>query len=203
MADKVYINQPGEPCIPVTVRIDWLSNGTIKPLLYWTPDGSCYEIKHIYERTPLAFLKERGEGLRFRVRAVIKESLESYADYHHVTQHETYLFFSDSLFSGRNIIDERYGHGGKEFIPVTLDVFPNCEYEIVFFEVRGTRYAVNKTLAVEPRGSFHAGGTGIWHKVEARQVTPDGEDLNPLESSIRMSALYFEINKWFVSVKAA
>ena len=203
MEDKVYIKQPGEPRIPVTARINWLPNGTIRPLLYWTPDGSCYEVKRIVERTSLAFLKNRGEGIRFKVQGVLKEGPESYIDYYHVTQHETYLYFADNLFYGRNIIDDRYAHDGKEFIPVTLDVFPSGEYEIVYFEARGERYAVDKTIAVEPRASFHAGGTGVWHKVEARPVDIDGNDLDPRIADARMAALYFEINKWFVSVKNA
>ena len=203
MPDKIYLKQAGEPCVPVTVRINWLPSGTIKPLIYWTPDSSCYEIKHIYEATPLAFLKDRGVGIRFKVRVILKQAPEPYFDTCHFTPHEIYLYLADSMFCGKNIIDGRYGHGGKEFIPVTLDVFPNCEYEIIFFEARGTRYTVDKTVAVEPRASYHAGGAGIWHKVEARQVDEDGNDSDPNKSAARMSALYFEINKWFVHVKSA
>jgi len=29
---------------------------------------------------------------------------------------------------------------------------------------------VERTIAVEPRGSFRAGGIGIWHKVDARLI---------------------------------
>ena len=201
MADKIFIKQAGEPYVSVTVRINWLADGTIKPLKYWTPDGSCYEIVRIYEMTPLAFLRDRGEGLRFRVQAVIKEGPESFTDCHHFAQHEIYLYLADNFFCGKNIIDERYGHKGKEFVPVNLDVFSDCGYEIVSFEAQGTQYVVDRTVAIEPRGSFHAGGIGIWHKVEARQASLDGEGLYPL-SAPRMAALYFEINKWFVCVKS-
>ena len=85
---------------------------------------------------------------------------------------------------------------------MTLDVFPNGEYELVYFKAHGARYMVERTVAVEPRGSFDAGGVGVWHKVEARQVnTDDDEDPDPLKSIFRKAALYFEINKWFVRVK--
>ena len=163
------------------------------------PDGSCYEIKYVLETTPLAFLKDRGEGLHFKVRAVLIEAPESYCD-HFFTQHETYLYFTDNFFCGKSFIDGRYNHKDKEFIPVTLDVFPDCSYELVYFEARGKRYAVNKTISVEPRGSFHAGGVGILHKVEARQVSSDA---HPDSIIIRMAALYLEVNKWFVRVKAS
>ena len=204
MADSplVYIKETGEPKIPVTVRIDWLSDGTIVPSFYWTPDGSCYKIKHVYEMTPLAFLKDRGEGLRFRIRAVIIETPEPYSS-HRFAQHETYLYLADSFFSGKNIIDGRYGHEGKEFIPVALDVFPDGTYELISFTVQETQYMVEKTIAVEPRASFNAGGIGVWHKVEAVQVNADNENSYPSKNATRIAALYFEINKWFVSIKAA
>lgn len=204
MADKtiIYIKQIGEPCVPVTIRIEWHPDGTIKPCLYWMPDGSCYEVKYILEMTPLAFLKDRGEGLRFKIRAELIETPEPYSDCQ-FTQHETYLYMADTQFCGKNIIDDRYGHKGKEFISVTLDVFPNCEYELVYFIAQGKRYMVEKTIAIEPRGSFHAGGVGVWHKVEARQVNADNDDNpDPVKSIVRISALYFEINKWFVTVKS-
>ena len=81
---------------------------------------------------------------------------------------------------------------------------------------RDTR--LKKTIEVEPRGSFHAGGIGICHKVEARQVNADDdEDLDtgcmgeqepkaptsPHKTIRRVCALYFEVCKWFVSVQAA
>jgi len=72
----VYIKQTGEPSVPVTVQVEWLPNGQIRPLLYWTPDNSCYEVKNVYESTQLAFLKEHGEGIRFRIKAELKEPWE-------------------------------------------------------------------------------------------------------------------------------
>ena len=99
---------------------------------------------------------------------------------------------------------QRYGHIGKEYISVTLDVFPNCEYELVYFKVKEKRYMVENTLDVEPRGSFYGGGVGMWHRVKARQINAnDDEDLDPNKSVMRLAALYFEINKWFVTVKGA
>ena len=203
MTDKtvIYSKQAGEPSVPITVRIEWFPDGSIKPLMYWFPDGSCYEIKYVLETTPLAFLKDRGEGLRFKVRAKATETPDPYTDRQNM-QYDTYLYLADNRFCGKNFIDSRYNNKSKEYIHVTIDVFPNCEYELVYFKVRGTRYMVEKTIAVEPRGTFNAGGVGVWHKVEARQVNADDdENPDPLKSYIRAAALYFEINKWFVSVK--
>ena len=183
---KVYIRQPGGSGVPVTVRAEWLSTGKIIPRLYWTPDGSCHKIDRVYETVPMAFLKSRGEGLRFKIEATA-------SDTDHIRR-EFYLYLADNLFCGKNIIDSRYEHESKEFIPVTLDIFPNCEYELIDFEARGVKYAVEKTIAVEPRGTIHAGGVGIWHKVEARRCDCE---------NTRIAAVYFEINKWFVRVKAA
>lgn len=202
MADRIvlYGKQSGEPSVPLTIRIEWLPNGTIKPLMYWTPDGACFRITTNCECTPLAFLKDRGEGLRFKVKSELIETPEPDDDLLH-TRYETYLYLADKRFSERNIIDERYGHAGKEFIPVTLDVFPDGDYELVYFWAAGARYAVEKTIATEPRGSFHAGGTGIWHKVEVRLVNADDDDdPDPQKSVTRIAAIYWELNKWFVSI---
>jgi len=204
MAEKtvIYSKRTGESPVPVTVRIEWLPGGKIIPLMYWMPDGSCYKIKLPCVCTPLAFLKDRGVGLRFQVKAELIESPEYDDELLHSIS-ETYLYLADNWFCGKNIIDERYGHAGKEFVSVTLDVFPNCEYEIVYFKVKGTRYMVERPAIKEPRGSFHAGGVGIWHKVEARHINEnDDEDPDPSKSVCRMAALYFEINKWFVTIKA-
>ena len=200
MGDKttVYIKNSDGPPVPVTVRIVWRPDGKIEPLMYWTPDGSRCEIKPEYEMTPLAFLEDRGEGLRYKIRAEVVETPEPYPD-RRFSQYETYLYIADNWFCGKNFIDGRYAHEGKEYIPVTLDVFPNREYEIVYFQVDGARYAVEKTVAIEPRGSFYAGGVGVWHKVKARLVNADNdEDPDPNKSVHRMAALYFEVNKWFI-----
>ena len=187
--------------VPVTVRIDWFPDGEINPCMYWTPDGACYQVRHIFERTPLAFLQDRGEGLRFKVRAEITETPEPFSEYQ-FTQYETCLYFADNWFYGKNFIDSRYGHSGKEYIPVTLDIFPDGGYELIYFWVRGTRYKVEKTITVEPRGSYYAGGVGVWHKVEARQINAaDDEDPDPNKSNRRLAAIFFEINKWFVITK--
>ena len=202
MTDNVviYSKQHGAPRVPATVRVEWLPDGKIDPVMYWGPDCSCYKIMHVYEVTPLAFLKDRGEGLRFRVRAEVIETPEPDSSVLH-TQCETYLYFADNRFCSKNIIDDRYEHPGKEYIPVTMDIFPKGDYEIVYFGVHRERYKVERTLQVEARGSFSAGGVGIWHKVEVRLVNADDEeDPDPQKSIYRLAAIYFEINKWFVAV---
>ena len=196
----VYIKQTGERSIPVTVRIKWLPDGTIKPIKYWTPDGSMYKIKHISETVMLVFLKNRGEGIRFRVRSQLIESSDPFSEIIH-SQYETYLFLEDNFFCGKNFIDERYHHGCKEYIPVILDIFPDGDYEVIYFTVHENRYMVEKTIKKEPRGSYNAGGVGICHKVEARHVNPDNDEDFSYLSERRMAALYLEINKWFVYIK--
>lgn len=194
----IYGRQNGEPLIPLTVRIEWHANGTIVPLTYWTPDGTCYKVMSSSGHVPLSILKEHGEGLRFRVIGEVIETPEPEDERLH-TRNETYLFLADSLFCQKNIIDERYGHAGKEYIAVTLDVFPNCDYELVYFRVRGARYVVEKTHDIEPHGSFQAGGIGVRHKVMARLVNADSDDdPDPQNSISRSAALYLELNKWFV-----
>jgi len=187
----IYLKQANEHAVPVTVRIVWLPDGNIKPIMYWTPDNSCYEVKHIYESTLLAFLKEKGVGIRFKLRAELKEMPDNTA----YSRHETFLYFADGRFCQRGFIDKRYVHPNKEYIPVTIDIFPNADYELLYFQVGDNRYIVEKTLEVEPRGSFQAGGIGIWHKVAARLVNDNNDEY-------RQAALFWELNKWFV-VKAA
>lgn len=191
----IYIKRTGEPLIPVTARVEWLPNGKIKPLMYWPPDNSCYVVKHIYEAIPLALLKEKSVGIRFKVNAELKEIPDNtiYA------RHETYLYFTDSRFCEKGFIDGRYDHSNKKYISVTIDVFPNADYELVYFQVDYNRYMVEKTLEVEPRASFKAGGIGICHKVAVRLVNNDNdEDPTPGKSERRQAALFWELNKWFV-----
>ena len=206
----VYSKQYGEPGVPVTVRIEWRPDGRVKPCMFWMTDGSCYVVRDVCEMTHLALLKDRGEGVRFKVRAESSETPETYdgvdADAYtrgsnQYKRLELYLYLADNMFCGKDIVDARYGHMGKEYIHVTLDVFPNCEYELAYFIVQGARYKVEKLIKKEPRGSYHAGGAGIWHKVEARLVNADDdENPDPAKSVRRMAALYFEVNKWFVVV---
>jgi len=168
--------------------------------MYWTPDNSCYKIKHIYESTRLAFLKEKGIGIRFKVIAELNEISDNMI----CARHETYLYLTDNRFCERGFIDERYSHSNKEYVPVTMDVFPDAAYELMYFRVGNNRYMVEKTLNVEHRGSFQVGGIGVWHKVDARLVNDDNdEDPNPNKSERRQAALFWELNKWFVAVKAA
>lgn len=199
MADKViiYIKQAGEPLIPVAVRIEWLPNGKIKPLMYWTPDNSCYVIKHIYESISLALLKEKGVGIRFKVSAELDEISHNTV----YARHETYIYFTDGRFCERGFIDGRYGHPNKKYVQVTIDVFPNAGYELVYFQVDNNRYMVEKTLEVEPRASFKAGGIGVCHKVAARLINNNNdEDPASSKSERRQAALFLELNKWFVVV---
>jgi hypothetical protein len=75
------------------------------------------------------------------------------------------------------------------------------DYELAYFWVKGNRYKVEKSLAIEPHGCFHAGGVGIRHRVETRLVGfDDDEDPDPGKSIRRQAAVYLEINRWFVSV---
>ena len=199
----IYGKKMDDTAVPMTVRVEWLPDGTIKPLMLWTSDQSCLQIKHIYEATPLAFLKDRGEGLRFKVRAEITDTSEA-CDEHFQSGYEIYLYLADNRFCGKNMIDNRYEHKGKQYIPVTMDIFPNGKYEIVYFRVKNSRYMVERTLEVDARGSYYAGGVGIWHKVEARLVNEnDDNDPDQSKSVYRIAALYFEINKWFVHVRSA
>jgi hypothetical protein len=189
---KIYGKQSGGAPVPLTVRVDWLPDGAIRPRLYWTPDGSRHEVTRVFESVPMAYLRDRGEGLRFRVRAKIAETPEPYSPMRNA-RFDSYLYLADNRFCGGNIVDGRYGHPAKEYIPVTLDVFPDGSYELVQFSVGGTQYCVEKTLNVEPRGAYQAGGVGVRHKVEARRANQ--EDIDK-----RHAALYLEVNKWFVSV---
>jgi len=185
MADIiVYTIQQNEQHVPLTVRVEWQPNGSIKPLMYWLPDGVCYEVTFIYEMTHNAHLKHKGKGVRFKV----KTEEMVYTDHKHIL-HETYLFFDDNFFCGKNFIDERYKHGGKEFIPVTLDVLPDGKYNLICFKVGGTLYMVENVISIEPRCSYKAGGAGLCHKIKARSVNEDND---------RPAALYFEVNKWFI-----
>lgn len=188
--------------VPLTVSVDWLPDGTIKPRVYRTPDGTCYQVVRVTECVPLAFLKERGEGLRFKVIAKVIETPEPCAEISR-TPYETHLYFEDSRFCEKNIVDGRYGHEGKTYVPVSMDVFPDGDYELTYFWFHNQRYQIEKTCEVEPRGAFHAGGLGLWHKVVARRVNEnDDDDTDPEHPETRLAALYYEINKWFVSVKS-
>ncbi|MCL2426882.1 MAG: hypothetical protein FWD05_11175 [Oscillospiraceae bacterium] len=203
MSDKsiVYGRQDEQSRIPLTVRLEWYPDGTIKPCMYWMPDESCHMIRHVYECIPLVYLKERADGLRFKVKAEATGASE-WLCVSEPMQSEAYLYLSDKRFCGKNIVDDRYSHESKEYIRVSLDVFPSGEYKIVYFWVSGVRYMVEKTLEIEPRASFYAGGAGVWHKVEARQVNDDDDDdLYADKSNKRVAGLYFEINKWFVRIK--
>jgi hypothetical protein len=203
MANKtiIYCKQSGERPVPLTVRIEWLPDGAIKPLMFWTPDGTCHNITYRSPGVPLALLKDRGEGLRFDVRSEVVETAEPYSEILH-TRYETYLYLADKRFNERNIIDERYFHAGKEYIPVTLDVFPDGDYELIYFWVRGSRYMVEKTTRIDSRGSFQAGGIGVCHKVEIRLVNADNDDDPDDSNSVtRLAAIYLELNKWFVAAR--
>jgi len=194
-----YIKQPYESPIPVTVQVKWLADGKIIPLMYWTPDNSRYEVKHVYESIKLAYLKERGVGIRYRVNA----ELMDIPDYDRLlyAKHETYLYLCDNRYCEKGFIDDRYNSASKKYVPVVLDIFPDGGYELVYFWVDDNRYKVEKTIDIEPRGSFHAGGIGVWHKIDVRLVNDDNDnDPNPSKRCCRLAALFLELNKWFVAV---
>jgi hypothetical protein len=198
-----YTKQSGESAVPVTVQIDWLPDGTIKPRYYWMPDGSCLEVLPHCRCMPLALLRDRGEGLRFEVKAEVIETPEHDDDLVGA-RYETYLYIEDKRFCEKNIIDGRYGHAEKEYVFVTLDVLPNGNHELIYFHVDGKRWKVESPIEVEPRASFRAGGIGIRHLVEARLVnTDDDEDPDPNNPVRRTASVYWELDKWFVARKSA
>ena len=196
----VYGNWQTDENTPLTVRIEWLPSGAIIPRYYWTPDGTRYEVENLYETVQCCHLKDKGIGIRFRVGSKIIETPESFSDILD-SQHETYIYFADNSFCEKNMIDERYLRTGKEYIPVTLDIFPNGDYEIIHFWVHGQRYIVEKTLTRDIKGAFHTGGLGVWHKVETRLVNENDDDPDPQMCVRRVASLYWEFNKWFTSVE--
>jgi hypothetical protein len=170
--------------IPLTVCIDWQPDGTIKPRTVWTPDGAAHRITRIYDCVPLAYLNNGGEGLRFKVQT---EEIP-----------ELYIYFADGRFCEKNIVDSRYGHAAKVFVAVTMDIFPDGDYELSCFHFNGKRYQIEKITSVEPRGSFYAGGIGLRHKTEVRQVNENGGIPDPANDSLYFISLYLELNKWFI-----
>jgi len=169
--------------------------------MYWTPDNSCYTITHIFEATSLAFIEGGASGIRFKIRAEIT-NVTCY-DRTLYTRHETYLYLADNRYCEKGFIDDRYGHAHKKYIPVTLDIFPGGEYELLCFWVDDSCYKVEKTIDIKPHASFYAGGIGIRHKVEARLVKPvNDDDPQPCERVHRQASLYLELNKWFIPIAA-
>ena len=197
---RTYIKRCDEPRTPVTARINWFPDGSIVPCFFWTPDGTQYKIVSHGSGVSLSLLKEPGEGLRYRVRTEIIDVPELHTELRH-TQYDTELYLADNRFCQMNIIDQRYDHASKEFIKITMDVFPSAEYELVYFWCKDVRYMVERTITVEPRGSYKAGGTGLCHKVTARLINPeDDDDPEPSRSACRPASLFLEFNKWFVWV---
>ena len=192
----VYSKETGEPPVPITARLRWNADGSILPELYWM-DDICLKVIRVYECTPLAFLRQKGCGICFRTLAEVVETSETCTDFLH-TRHETYLYFNHGMFCGMDIIDGRYGHPGKQYVPVVLDVFPDAGYELLYFWVDGMRYMVEKTLSVEFKGSYKAGGIGLRHEVMARLVNPHDDEDPDYVSVRRPAALFLELNKWFV-----
>ena len=205
MAEKdiIYIKQDGEPSVPVTVRIGWRPDGVIKPLEFWMPDNTHYRVMHIYECVPRAFLKNKAEGIQFKIKAKITVDKDSYHE-HRFIEFDTYMVFASNKFCEKNIVDDRYKHPGKKYIPVIMDVFSDGDYELVYFWVKGSRYKVEKTLDIDSRGTLKAGGFGLRHEVDVRLVNKfDDEDPDQSNSVRRQAALYWELNKWFIAVGAA
>ena len=200
----IYEKQPECRPVPLTVNADWNVDGQIVPRYYWTPDGSRFKVLHINECVPVAFLEEKGEGLRFKMRARLEETVEEGTDLHHA-QYETYLYFADNRYCEKTIVDARYDRAEKLYIPVNLDIFSDGNYELISFWFLNARYRVEQTLDISQRAAYRVGGRlGLRHKVEARLVNAhDDDDPDPDQSIRRMAALYFEINRWFLAVKTA
>ena len=194
----LYAKQTGKGHTPITARIIWLADGTIMPLKFWLPDNLCLKVTHIYESTPLGYLKNKGNGICFKVEAIAADLPESYTELTSMRR-DVCLYFAHKMFCGKNIIDRRYAHDGKLFIPVVMDVFSDAKYELVCFWKKGMRYIVEKNIGVEPCGSFIPEGIGLKHKVEARLVNHNNDNDPIIGNSIRRPAsLYFGLNKWFV-----
>ncbi|MDR2547784.1 MAG: hypothetical protein LBC96_09840 [Lachnospiraceae bacterium] len=199
----IYIKHENDTRTPVTVRILWFPDGTIKPLAYWLPDGAFHVVKYVCETTPCAFLKDKGVGLRFKVESEPKDEEERDETFLQMC-HENYLYFADDWFCGKNIIDNRYRNPGKEYITVTLDVFSDASYELISFQANGSRYAVAKTLTAQMHSNYHTGGSGLRHKVAARILSAnESDEITYSTDDLLETELYFEINKWFVTRKAA
>ena len=200
MAERivVYSKQENGEMMPLTMRVEWLPTGVIKPRMYWTPDGSCFQVTHVIECVRLAHLKSGGKGIRFKVMAMMIESEDIGAEPSPVS-YEIYLYLADDFFCAANMIDEQYAHDGKVYIPVTMDIFPGGDYELICFWVRGVCYCVDRTYDVTLGGSYEAGGVGLRHGVMATMVKDAGGDaVNATKLSSRKASLYLELNKWFV-----
>jgi len=156
--------------------------------MYWTPDNSCYVVKHIYESVRVSFLKENGVGIRYKVKAELEEMPDNTSN----ARHEIYLYFADNRFCEQGFIDERYSHPSKEYVPITMDVFSGGDYELISFRLGDNCYVVEKTLKIEPRALYLDGVMGVWHKVIARLV--GGND----DGETRGVAISWEVDRWFV-----
>gem|GEM_PF-1501567 len=219
MAERIVVySKENGALTPLTVRVDWLPNGVIRPRMYWTPDGSCLRITQVAECVRLGHLKETGAGVRFRVTAQMAEpgdlpapfsykkvatplpaALARKRSWDSFPEYELYLYLADNFFCAANILGDEYAHNAKAYIPVTLDVFPSGDYELVGFEAGGVCYTVDKTYSVRPGGSYKAGGAGLRHEVEATAQAAANADAAP---NSRRAALYLELNKWFVCCAA-
>ena len=71
----VYEKQPERRRVPLTVNADWLPDGKIVPCYFWTPDGVCLKVLHVYECVPIAYLRERGEGIQFTYPYILRSLL--------------------------------------------------------------------------------------------------------------------------------
>lgn len=199
----VYEKQPEKERVPLTVNADWLPDGEIVPRFYWTPDGTRSKVLQVYECVPIAYLKDKGTGLRYKVRAEVEELIET-DDVLLNAQYDTHLFFKSNRYCEKTIVDARYDHPEKLYIPVNMDIFPDGTYELLSFWCRDNRFRIEKTLDISHRAAYRVGGVGLRHKVEVRMVNAkDDNDPDPEHSIRRVAALYFEINRWFIAVNSA
>jgi hypothetical protein len=199
----VYGKPMGGAPVPMKVRVEWKADGLISPTLYWTPDGTCYQVKPGCKSVQLAYLKDRAVGLRFEVRSKVIHTPHPYPELHYALC-EAYLFLEDGRVCEKNFLDARYQNPKKSYITVEIDFHPNGEYDLAYFRHQDERYKIEAVSEIDHHGAFLAGGVGIRHKVSVRKVNPhDDDDPDPDNPDVRVTAIYWERDKWFISLKAA
>ena len=192
----VYIKQSEGIATPITVRIHWLANGDWYPTLFWMPNGICYEVSlPILERAPLSCLKEKGVGTRITANVNMAEDSGESTNLCKGGQ-SVHIYFADSKFDAKCIVDAAYNHNKKLYISVEVDIFSEGSYELVGITVDSDKYLVSRTLSVEPRGSYGAGGVGICHKLRVVKEGQQGDCPLPW----REANVYLEFDRWFIHI---
>ena len=91
-------------------------------------------------------------------------------------QYERHLYFSDNRIREKTIVDVRYDHDGKLYLPVNRDIFSDGDYELISFRCFHSRYHVKKILDISRRTAYRVSGLRLRHQVEARLVNADDDD---------------------------